>query len=187
MSETLGRGVGPGLDPGGLHDSLEAQPGGRAGPGPEADALAAVAALLGFSDAVDEVEGIEHRRRHGDGPVHASPAFLEGLEHQRPALEVDPVGGERQRLADPAAGVGERQAERPGAPLGALGRGEDELALLSGEVEAPAGAIKQFACHLFGTKGRILRRVTSLILSAPEAHGSMLAHGQGTPSSLASD
>jgi hypothetical protein len=52
----------------------------------------ALAAPLGFSDPVHEVELVEQPGRHRHGPVDAPAALLQALEHDRLAGEVDPLG-----------------------------------------------------------------------------------------------
>ena len=59
--------------------------------------------------------------RYRDGPVERPAALLERAEGDHPAGEVDAIGGQLERLAGAAAGVGERRAER--AHLAALERG----------------------------------------------------------------
>jgi hypothetical protein len=51
------------------------------------------AALLGFPDAVDHVEGIQKTGRHRHGPVDALTALLEALEHHSLAGQVDALRG----------------------------------------------------------------------------------------------
>ena len=57
-----------------------------------------LAAPLGLAEALHQVELIDETRRHRDGAVDAPPALLQGLEDERPAEEVDVLGGERERL-----------------------------------------------------------------------------------------
>ena len=62
-----------------------------------------LAAPLRLPQAVNEVELVQTDGRHRHGPVDALAALLEGREHDRPAGEVDSLGGQRQGLGDAAA------------------------------------------------------------------------------------
>lgn len=86
----------------------------------------------GENDVVEDAGGHRH------GAVDAGPALLQALEDDDPGVEIDPVGGERQRLGDLAAGVGEHEAQGADLPRRPLGDGEEGRALLGREILAPA-------------------------------------------------
>jgi alkylhydroperoxidase family enzyme len=95
-----------------------------------------LAAPLRLAHAVHEIELVEQPGRHRHGPVDAAPALLQGLEDDRLAGEVDPLGGQRQGLGDAAAGGVEQAAERAHRPGGLGGGGQEGGALLGREIEA---------------------------------------------------
>ena len=102
-----------------------------------------LAAPLGLAHAVHEVELIQQPRWHRYSTIDAAAAFLQALEHDRLAGEIDPLRGQRQSLGDAAAGGVEHAAERAHRP-GGLGRGDEEgSALLGREIEALALRIVQ--------------------------------------------
>ena len=58
-----------------------------------------------------QVELIDERIRYRHRAVHAVAPLLERFDHDLLLFEVDPSGGERKRLANPAAGVQVHAAE----------------------------------------------------------------------------
>ncbi len=94
------------------------------------------AAALQFADAMHHVERMEQGRGHRDGAVDPTAALLQAFDHQHAGLEVNPIGGERQRLGQPAAGIGQRHAERPHLAVSQLGLAEEDLTLPGGQVLA---------------------------------------------------
>src|SRR4051794_36702603 len=58
------------------------------------------------ADPVYEVERVQQGRGRGHAAVDPGPALLEALEGEHAGREVDPVGGERQRLGEAAASIG---------------------------------------------------------------------------------
>jgi hypothetical protein len=98
---------------------------------------------LTLLESVHHVNGIQSILRHGNGPVNAGAALLEGLEHDRAPGEVEALWCERQGLGDPAAGIGEHQAEGAHLAPGVV-RGRDEgLALLGSQIQAAAQGIEK--------------------------------------------
>lgn len=140
MPESLGRGLRA-FEPGSFHHPVYGAPAGHSTPGPEAFAAALVTAGLPLADAVHQVEGLEESGRHRHGAEDARAALLQAGEDQHAGGEVDPVDGERQRLGEPAAGIGEGHAERAHRPLGPLGCREEGCALAGGDIFA--GAVRR--------------------------------------------
>ena len=81
----------------------------------------------------------------GIGTVRNSPrpALLQGLEGDRARRDVDPLGGQRQRLADPAARPAQRVAEGAHVARRLVGGEQEADVLLAGEVFAPALLVVQ--------------------------------------------
>jgi hypothetical protein len=107
VAQALGALVGAVGDPCRLQDLLDAQEGRGASPGPQGAVRNPLpAAAVRLDEAVCRVQDIQATVRHRHGPVHAATALLEGFENDGLAGQIDTAGGERQGLADPAAGIG---------------------------------------------------------------------------------
>ena len=98
-----------------------------------------LAAPLGLPEAMHEVELVQEAGRHRHGPVDALAALLEGREHDRPAGEVDSLGGQRQGLGD-AAARDVQHYRRGSAPAWPHGPRRGSHPLVGGEIEALAPA-----------------------------------------------
>jgi hypothetical protein len=106
---------------------------------------------LPLADAVHQVEGVEQGRGHRHGAVDAALPLLQALDHQHAGGEVDAIGGERQRLGEAAAGVGEGHAQGAGVTVGALCGAEEGIALAGGKVFARA--VRRMQLHPGGGEG----------------------------------
>jgi hypothetical protein len=76
---------------------------------------------LKLPDAVYQVERVEQGRGDGHAAKNPRAAFFQAFEHQHPGGEVDPVGGQRQRLGEPAAAIGQGHAQGSDVTIGAFG------------------------------------------------------------------
>jgi hypothetical protein len=86
-------------------------------PCPKVNAFSAIRALLQPADIVDQVQGVEKRGRDGNSPLNSSAAFLQALKNDDAVFQVHAIGGEFERLRDPAAGIGEHRAKHPYMPI----------------------------------------------------------------------
>jgi len=102
------------------------------------------------------VERAEQGRRHRHGPEHAGAALLQALYGQHAGGQVDAIGGQRQRLGQPAPGVSERHAQGPHLAVGQLGLAQEGVALAGGEVFARAACRVQPHGGLRGRGWRFL-------------------------------
>ncbi|MDQ2802516.1 MAG: hypothetical protein M3Y41_07465 [Pseudomonadota bacterium] len=91
----------------------------------------------------------------GHAAKHPGTAFLQTFEHQRAAGEVNPISGERQRLGQPAAGIGQRHAQGPHLTVGQLGLAQEGVALACGQVFSRAIGGMQPHADLRGRRGRL--------------------------------
>jgi hypothetical protein len=91
---------------------------------------------LVFADAMHEIERFEQSRGNGHGAIDAGAALLEALEDQGAGGEIDPIGGERQRLGQPAAGIGQGHAEGAYLAVSLFGGAQEGVALAGGEIFA---------------------------------------------------
>ena len=83
-----------------------------------------------------QVECVEEGRGDRDAAIDPVPALLEALEGEHAGGEVDPVGGERQRLGKAAAGIGERHAQRAHGAVRPLRLAQEAVPLARGQVFA---------------------------------------------------
>jgi hypothetical protein len=128
VAETFRRGVRA-VEPGSLHDGVDGTPAGHARPGPEAVAAPFAALGLPLADAVHQVEGVEQGRGHRHGAVDAALPLLQALDHQHAGGEVDAIGGQRQRLGEAAAGIGQGHTQGAHLTISQLGGAEEGVAL----------------------------------------------------------
>ena|GEM_PF-6945000 len=99
---------------------------------------------------MDKIERVEVALGHRHRAVEGLAALLERSEGDDLAGQVNPVGGQLQRLGDPAAGLGERGAQRAHLTTFERGGGGEEPVVL-GVVEVLALAFggEQFSTKLF--------------------------------------
>ena len=64
-----------------------------------------LAALAGLPEPVHEIELVQQGGRNRHGPVDAPAALFEDFEDERPAGEITPAWGERERLRNAAADI----------------------------------------------------------------------------------
>ncbi len=91
---------------------------------------------------VERIEQGRGQRR----PKNSICSLFKTFENHHPGGEVHPVGGECQRLGGPAAGMGQRHAQRPHLPLRNLGLLQEGGALAFGQVFTRAcGGVQRHA------------------------------------------
>ncbi len=144
MAQALGALMGTVGDSGGGHDRLHPPEGRRARPVPQgAVPFRPSAASQSLREAVHHVQGIEHVAGHRNGPVDAPAAFLEGLEDDRLAGEIETFGCQRQTFGNPAARVMQDKAEGPHFARCGFGGLEEGPALFARQVQAAAYGVEQ--------------------------------------------
>ena len=96
-----------------------------------------------------QVQRVEQGGGDGDGAVDAAPSLLEALEGDGAVGEVHAVAGQRQRLADAAAGEVEEVAEGADLARRAVGGLEEGAALVLCQILAVARLVEQLSGHGF--------------------------------------
>ncbi len=133
---------------------MHGAPAGHARPGPEALAATFAAAPLQLANAVHQVERVEQGRGDGHGAVDPRLALLQRREHQHAGGEVHAIDGERQRLRQAAADVGQRHAEGAHLAVGMLGLAQEGVALAGVHVFPGAvGSVEPQASLRWGRGG----------------------------------
>src|SRR5688500_12374487 len=67
---------------------------------------------------MNKVQHVQKHRGNRNRAVDPCPLLLCALDYHRAVLQVDAIGCERERLRDPASGMGECCAERPHLAFG---------------------------------------------------------------------
>ena len=107
--------------------------------------------------------------RNRNRSVDAPAPFLEALENDRLAADIDPARGEREGFRDPATRIVQHGAQRPYGPVGLRGGVKEGVAFGGCEVKASAFGIVEL--DGFAHNGTVC--ITSVPKSTRTRHGNM--------------
>ena len=153
VAQPLGGGGRPG-EACGVHDGVYGAPAGHARPGPEPEIWTAPALMLGFSDAMHQIEGVQKGGGDRHGAIDPALTFFESFKHQNAPVQIHPVCGEGEGFGEAAAGPGQGHAQGAHGPGGLFCGGEKARAFGHGQIFAAPVAVEQLHAASGDSRGR---------------------------------